>query len=797
MNHSALNKTLIATLIATILSPALAEKSTTMLPEIVVYGEQNQALTSSQSVNQDKMKKTPTTNGNITDYLRDNPHVRYETSDQDGFQRGEIKPENISINGADSNQTAYFVDNVNVNNELSIDSEIFDGAMQVLPGISHTQAYFFDANMLSKVEVQDSNVSASLGGFMGGAVVAKTKQYDGKDRLRLKYRTTRSNWASLNEDASSKQILERVRPGLDGSADLQPRYKKQTFSLTAEKGLTDNLGVVFGFSRRDSNIAQYRLIGFDKEAKLHLENHTRRSDNLLLNVNWQINDNNRLELSTRYSNYMEKKYSQTNIDSNVKDYHTAYGATLAWIRSFNSGVWTNTLAYDKFQDKRKSQSNEVETVNVEDENNDPLYDYEKGGYGDSQLTQQNIHYSTEYALEPFSWGNTNHSISVGGLYQASFYAFNRDQDVNAQFGFGEIGNITLTPLSTTPKGQAKTSYQNIALYGEDLVKWKDLEVRLGLRFERDDYLKNNNLAPRFVAKYQPWSQTAFTFGLNRYYGRSFSSLKLTNEILKINRDTSNIRDFTASGKLKTPYADELSFNVEQEYGNALFKLGYIHRENKDRIILKRKQIGLRPSGDPEYTKFYANGNPFKTDIYTFQVQNMELWQLGMTYWNTSFAFDWLHTKRADFVTDINPNELVYLDGKLMTRQAMRQKVNSSTEDWIARVGLDMNIPKWNLSWSNKVYMKAPIRGYNEIDGSFPDDIPRFRSFHYGKHTQWDSSIRWQPTIAQKHQVYVQLDVLNVLNQTRKIRTVKPISSQSEYSIYTPGREFWLEVGYEF
>ena len=45
--------------------------------------------------------------------------------------------------------------------------------MQVVPGISHTQAYFFDATMLSKVEVQDSNISASLGGFMGGQLSPK------------------------------------------------------------------------------------------------------------------------------------------------------------------------------------------------------------------------------------------------------------------------------------------------------------------------------------------------------------------------------------------------------------------------------------------------------------------------------------------------------------------------------------------------------------------------------------------------------------------------------------------------
>ncbi|VEH68717.1 TonB-dependent receptor [Rodentibacter pneumotropicus] len=78
-----------------------------MLSEIVVYGDNNKSLSSTQTLTSTEIEKTPTSNNNITDYLRSNPHIRYEDSDQDGFQRGEIKPQNISINGADTNQTAY------------------------------------------------------------------------------------------------------------------------------------------------------------------------------------------------------------------------------------------------------------------------------------------------------------------------------------------------------------------------------------------------------------------------------------------------------------------------------------------------------------------------------------------------------------------------------------------------------------------------------------------------------------------------------------------------------------------
>ncbi|HHF6894356.1 TPA: TonB-dependent receptor plug domain-containing protein [Haemophilus influenzae] len=763
-----------------------------ILPEIVVYGDNNKSLSSVKTLSSDEISKTPTSNGNITDYLRSNPHIRYENSDQNGFQRGEIKPENISINGADPNQTAYFVDNVNINNDLAIDSSIFDGAMQVVPGISHTQAYFFDATMLSKVEVQDSNISASLGGFMGGAVIAKTKQYSGTDSIKLKYRTTNSSWAKMEAGDSVQKILKQVRPDDSGAAELQPKYNKQTFNILAEKRLNDNLGMVLGYSRRTSSIEQNRLIGFDKDAsnkaQLDKQNHQRLSDNLLLNFNWTPQEKERIEFGLRYSNYKELKYFKENIGNNVSDYHQALGATLAWVHSFDSGVWTNTLAYDRFQDKRKSSSNNVETTSVSNEDYKQLYNFEKGGYGNSRLTQDNLHFSTEYVMDPFYLAFTEHSISIGSIYQATKYQFYRPQDVHSkvvQVILGANGNNpkeTILLESTTSKGRVKTTYQNIVAYAEDLIKWNKFELRPGIRIERDDYLKNNNIAPRFVARYRPWDDTGFTLGLNRYYGRSFASLKLANGILKLNNDST--RKHQNFSSLKSPYADELSLSFDQNMGNLALKLGYIHRDNKNRIILKRESS-------------YINGRPFGVDIYTFQLNNIEPWKLGKTYWTTSLGFDWLNTKRADVSNEFNPNEHVYLDGKLMTRSQMLQQVNSSTEDWIARLSIDMTIPDYDITWSNKVYMKAPIRSYEELDNDNDDDISRFRSYHYGRHTQWDSSIRWQPTIRGKHSVYLQVDILNVLNKTRKNKVTHAISPSDEYGVYTPGREFWLEVGYQF
>lgn len=788
-------KKLIAILVCAAVAPVYAEtvekaqtKEKNMLTEIVVYGDQNQSMSSTQSVTQNDIKKAPVTNGNMTDYLRSNPHVRYEYSDQNSFQRGEIKPDNISINGADYNQTTFFVDNVNVNNDMGLGSDLFDGTMATVPLANHSQAYFFDANLLSSIVVHDSNVSASLGGFSGGAVVAKTKQYDGKDRIKLSYRTTDSSWAKFNVEEKDVERFKKAVP--EGSiAEFQPKYAKHFVNIMAEKGLGENLGAVIGFSRRASDIQQSRQI--NPQGDRDNQTHSRRSDNALLNFNLTPNDQHRFELGLRYSDYRERKFYATNIDSNVYDYHSAYGATLSWVNALQSGVLTSTLAYDHFKDKRTAPSTHMKTIIVDDN------EYTLGSMGNSQLNQKNTHFSLEYAINPFDTGAFNHSVSLGGIFQHTAYRFNRDADALGEIitqidlgmdldGDGKNDIFENKSSNVARKGTVKTHYQNLAFYAEDLITWKNLEFRAGLRVERDDYLKNTNIAPRTVLRYKPFESTALSVGWNRYYGRSFASMKLSEGIFKLDgHDTFRYKD---TRSFKTPHSDELSFGIEQTLSPFTVNLKYILRNNKQRIVLQEKEM-LDALGEMQKVRFYQRGKDYKANVLTLQVTPLDAWELGLTRWHTSFAFDWLDTKAIDYGRGYDASSLVILDGKLMTYEQMLKKVNAYKEDWGARLSIDMFVPTLDFTWANTLYVKAPTT-LTEYIGGTPE---AYRSYNYGTHTQWDTSFRWQPTVAEKHRPYIKLDVLNVLNKTRK--GAGP--NGQDLGIYTPGREFWLELGYEF
>ena len=770
------------------------KKKKEQLEEVVVYAQQNSGLSSTQKITSQEIAIDPASNGNISDYLKSDPHVRFENSDANGFQQGEIKPENISINGAEPEQTSYYIDNINVNNDLGVNSGLFDGSMVSLPEVSSSQAYMFDANLLSSVVVHDSDVSASLGGFSGGAVVAKTKQYNGTDSVKLRYRTTRSQWTdfTVEGDKAKDKFYSAIPNGTD--ADFQPKFDKNFFSLSVEQGLTDNLGVVFGLSRRESKIDQKRVIS--KEGNTATRHHTRRSDNALVNFNYTPTDNDRFELGLRYSEYREGKYFAENINSDIKDYHNAYGTTLSYIKALDSGVLTTTLAYDHFMDKRESDATKFEQylVFALDEDGYPMFDddfnpilkakIDLGGMGDSKLEQDNIHAEMEYAINPFDLGTTNHSISVGGLYQSTKYKFKRYQnaesflfeDYGPDMGAFEIGSVKLF------KGTVDTKYQNVALFAEDLIKVNNFEFRPGIRIERDDYLKNTNIAPRFVARWNPYKTTSLSMGLNRYYGRSFASMKLTEEVLKLDENDvndkfkyKNIEDF------KTPYADEISLGFKQQYRNLLLNLRYIHRENKKRLVLKQ---------DAQEKMYYAQGKDYGADVYTLQVENLDAWQLGKTYWNASLGFDWTEIDAIDYQKNLT--DAVIFDHRHTTYGKVKDKINNNTEEWMVRLGLNMAIPDYNINWTNKVYIKAPIHAAKNI-GTVPGTkIEIYESQDYGTHVQWDTSIRYAPKLMGNHSMFVKFDVLNVLNRTRK-----DINMGDTYGQHTPGRQYWLEVGYEF
>ncbi|WP_299018373.1 TonB-dependent siderophore receptor [uncultured Photobacterium sp.] len=747
------------------------------IQEVVVVDQADDGLTSKAIIDRETIRNTPDGNGNMTDLLKSNVNVRFEKDAENGFQNGEIKPAGVSINGAPSSQTAYMVDGININNDIDPLGTLNSDGVGVLPGSSSEQAYFYDSSMIGSVTVYDSNVPASLGGFTGGAIVAESLFYSGVDRVGVNYRTTNHHLAEMQIDDTVRKEYEKASGTYD--AELQPKYKKDFVNLVIEQGLTDELGMVVGVSRRESDITQNRVV--DKEGTIDEQEQTRLIDNVMVNFRWQPVADKKLDLSLRYSAYESGQFYDDFVQNNFVDQHRAYGATVSWQQPIVTGLLTTTASYDDFNDSRDSNSAKVIEAYVDDKI------YRDGGYGDSELRQRNATVKIDYKSNSFNALGLQHRVTSGLSVTETKYNFKRFGDVHQTMtlsipGWGE----SVDHHDIAFKGTVTTDYRSYSAYIDNSMAVGNWSFRPGVRVERDDYLENLNVAPRFSTTWQALSNTRFIAGANRYYGRSFAAMKLSEGVTELSKDTT--RRFEDIKNFKTPHADELTFGVDQNIGNFTLAARYIWRENKDRLILRRTN-----TLDGKKLDEYINGEDYHVDVYTLQISNIQPWVIGSTLWNTTLGFDWLNTDRDDLKANQDPNEPVSLDGKDMTLREMEAQINSSQEEWNIRLGLDMKLPEHELTWSNKVYIKAPVQGYEEVGEFTPR---RYKSYKFDAHTQWDTQLRWQPSTWLSQDIYFQADLLNVLNETRRFGT-QANSGNGDYGLYSPGRQLWLEVGYNF
>lgn len=80
-----------------------------------------------------------------------------------------------------------------------------------------------------------------FGRFNGGVIDAKIKRFNADDsKVKLGYRTTRSDWLTSHIDENNKSAFNQ---GSSGSTYYSPDFKKNFYTLSFNQELADNFGV--------------------------------------------------------------------------------------------------------------------------------------------------------------------------------------------------------------------------------------------------------------------------------------------------------------------------------------------------------------------------------------------------------------------------------------------------------------------------------------------------------------------------------------------------------------------------
>ena len=798
--------------------------------EVIVKDKVEAPLTGKETLNSDDIRKRPTGDGNITDLLKTNPAVQFSNSDNNGLNQGEIKPSDISIHGSTAYQNSFTLDGMSINNDIDPANNRLGVTNSNLS--SDEQGFYLDSRLIESVTVYDANVPVEFGGFTGGVVETTSRSWQGATSANVYYRQTDSAWNKAHVD--DKLNFDSNNNGISNPARFQPDYTKHSYGISFETGITDDLGFIASFSRRASSIPMANaggksvimvgptLSGFEYQDSI--KDQTRVSDNAFAKLTWYAAPRTTANLSMAFSQYESGLFMNGVANSDYTDEHSGLSTTLQIEHMFDAGTLDIAVGHQAMADVRTSEQNYF--VQLEDFTDwqNPVT-YASGGPGNLRTEQNNTSLKGKMTFNPQRVGDTTHQFVIGAEATHTNAEYIRDETYFRNGYRGTWDSMDWLNFADQVDaffaGTYTTTYTNTAFFTEDTIKIKDLTLRAGLRFEHDDFVENNNLAPRLTASWDIFGSgyTVLTAGANRYYGRSMLTYALyegqnaglkhcymmcnSNSEQQDNWTTTS--DYEGMTDLKTPYNDEISLGLQQMWHNSIWSLNYVYRLGHDEVRSRPKYLN---TDDPNEARIrtFDNGGKTTHDAVSLTVRN----RLPMVIKNVNnqltAALVWQQTQ-SNTPSDMgysffDPNtnldyDKVWYDGQIINAADLpstdfNTPLRANIE-WIAKLP-QYGTTIYNL-WQWQQGRAQATRHENDyaVDPATGKQVLKYQRVDFSNTFRWDLKAQWQPSIA--YGAAVSVEITNLLDN--KNATDSFVHQGSVYRTYEAGRQFWLQISYDY
>ncbi|MGX3010626.1 TonB-dependent receptor plug domain-containing protein [Helicobacter sp. 23-1044] len=380
----------------------------------------------------------------------------------------------------------------------------------------------------------------------------------------------------------------------------------------------------------------------------------------------------------------------------------------------------------------------------------------------------------------------------------------------------------------------------------------DMNARIGLRLDYDTLMSKATIAPRFslnyILPYSKWESgrdfaTQLTFGANRYYGRNLFAYKLMDSRSALqytlqrnsyiswdNATTTQNKNDTNFKKIRVPYSDELMGGITQRIYMFVISAKYIYRAGKDEI----RRMCQAPDGSissmnctsnvyieglintRDLRFVYTNEGRSASDIVSLSISNNGGLDFGDVKNNISLAFDWTNVRRNydDYDTSMTAdelnNEMIWYGGQVVSYA--NKPATNFAQPYTFRLNTTTTFPikstkwLWNnfFSWKSPYYAMANIREstqkFKDLKAQYPEITAAFEKYRVPFSFSWDMRVGFEVDIYKGNTLYVNLDILNVLNNKNLIiasATYADNAGATAIPVYEVGRQFWLQVGYKF
>ncbi len=582
-----------------------------VLSPVLVEAERITPTTGTTILDREMIENLPSRNGSVNELIGTVPGVQYGESVADSFTAGEITPPNVSISGSRFYDNNYTIDGIGNNNPLD---PAGDGLADVnkLPG--YPQTHFLNPRLINQITVYSSNIPAEFGGFTGGQVDVETISPHHDPGGRISFRTTSDNWTRFHIRPAEREDFHT-----SDSVDRQPHFDKYDFGLTFNMPLSADTAVIASYQQLYSRIPLHYLEGKTVQ--------TRRHENLLVKLEHHLPDASRLLLTGLYSPTRAAQFLSSFKDSHYELEDNDYSLLAKWEKDFNSGMLNFSFGYTDQETSRRSDENDRYRWDPATASIDWTAGME-GGLGPLKTDSDKISVKADYSFFALQAGQTGHRVKFGLEYNRSRQSYHRP--LTTYYYYSAVVDPALVCLagdSACIAGEQflsrRTVYQaadssveleDYALFLQDSIVWKRLELFPGVRLSYNDFSDNLDIAPRFSTSVDIFGNrsTILFAGLNRYYSGTLLTHALYSSIVTQNQyRPAADSEWTGSatylyhpGDLKTPYVDEQTVGIIQNLFGGELKLQYIHKEGRDEFA--RSRIN-NPAPEPDLYHLNNNG----------------------------------------------------------------------------------------------------------------------------------------------------------------------------------------------
>lgn len=805
------------------------------LEAVVVRGTPFAQKMGTQRITNRQIMTRPAANGTITDLLHDNPNVQFSNMSGNSNSAGEIAPENVSFHGQKFYENNWMIDGMSNNDNVNPGSGSGyltgnpDGNSATDLPAGGTQSFWVNSDIIQRADVYDSNISAKYGQFTGGVVDAKLKDPDlRKATGSISFRTGRDNWTKYHVEEGDDFYNAETYYN-------QPKFTKRIYSINVNQPINNKTGLLFSYNRTESDIPYhhaYMDVWTDQK---------RKSETYVLKGSHRSDNGGLWKLTAMYSPHKSTYWARNVKNGAFSNNGGGYRINLEQKHLFDRGHVETYLGYKRTQNKMEHSANSIKnwTLNsrVRSLPNDTSYLNWKssnvtaieGGHGEFETANATWTAKQDYVFDDLQWGGSKHNLSFG--WQADFaqahykrhadvYAYSSQQRVTSATGDcvpGDdaclSGDTFFTRRTVYPARDVTVGNNHYAAYFQDKINWGKWELTPGLRIDHDRFLGNTDFSPRFTASYDMFGNgnTRLFGGVNRYYANSMLAYKLQQNIgvnstetrtradqgFTFNRDNtvSRSRTFFSNGNLKTPHSDEVNLGWLQRIGDNELTLKWVKRNSKNGLAweyvtedgVEGKRLNNNGvSSANTLTLNYSLLRPIKWEYATLGISG------GMSYSRNKSNTLSYETQAGDD----QENERIILDGKLTTRGGM--KAMDYNNPWRAFANLDVNFPKINLNWSNRLNYTAGYSNYSTRSCSsaiaecmgYGSDVTLYTKTKYKNLFTVDWRFVYSIPVYKKQKLDVTLDVLNVFDTVAKVQ-----GNTNNTTSYKLGRQYWLGARY--